>query len=352
MSQRQAVPGAEPASGTPLEPDRPAPLLSCFGKLARAREHFHELVAAITEFREHDHYDLDRFDNAHDESNPLLSVQWRVRILEPIPSTWAYIVGDAVNNMRSALDHALAEVVRHDLGLTDTAIERGKLQFPICDAPADFASAIGRMKAKFTRELRLEFPPSVIDTLDSLQPYKDGAGDPALDLRGLRDLSNLDKHRQLTVVSQGIYHASVSTEPPMEVVSEQHLTGPLTDGAVFATVKYRRPAGSGDINLMPELRYVESLFYPWSKEYLPVGLVLEVLHDNAVYAVDALVRDLMGPADFYYMKMFLESQDERLEKAESLIATEDELRELRSAQRGTGSDDDAADHSSAAPPTS
>jgi len=303
------------------------PLLSCFGKLGRARTHLHELVDAMSDFREKKHYTFDQFDNAHDEWDPVLRVQWRVRVLEPIPDTWAYVVGDAVNNMRSSLDHALAEVARRRLGLSDADVQRLQLQFPICDTPERFR----RARANLVKSL----PADIVDTLEALQPYH-AHDDPSLNLRALRDLSNLDKHRELTVVAQGVYRSRVRSEPSLELVEERINAGPLRDGAVFATVKWRRPPRGHELVLTPEVHYVESLFVPWREDYWPVGVVLESVYIDTVYAVEALVRDHMGPLDQFFMRAFAGAFEGQLEKVLGLVANPDEVRAFLDGLRSRG----------------
>lgn len=303
------------------------PLLSCFGKLVRARTHFHELVEAMSDFREKGHYTFDQFDNAHDDGDPVLRVQWRVRVLEPIPDTWAYVVGDAVNNMRSSLDHALAEVARRRVGLSDADVRRLKLQFPICDTPEQFRSARTRLSK--------DLPADVVDTLEELQPYQVADDDSSLNLQALRDLSNMDKHRQLTVVAQGVYHSTVKTDPPLELVEKRINTGALRDGAVFATVKWRRPPHAGDLVLAAEVGYVESLFVPWREDYWPVGAVLESVYVDTVLAVEDLVRDHMGPLDEFFMRAFWEAYEGQTEKILRLVATPAGIREHLEHVRGS-----------------
>lgn len=199
-------------------------MLSCFGKLLRARELFGQVMSSAARFREGDHYEIVRFDNSHAATDPLVRVQWGYRVLNPTPEDWAYLTGDAVNNMRSALDHALAEVARSMHGLSDEQVQKFRLQFPICDTSKAFDNA--------AKQLRKCLPQDLIDKLEELQPYHGDPDDHVHDLAMLRDLSNLDKHRQLSIVTHAVFGAKVTIEPTVDVVSLNEHTGVLTDGGV------------------------------------------------------------------------------------------------------------------------
>jgi hypothetical protein len=99
----------------------------------------------------------------------------------------AAILGDAVHNLRSALDHLV-------FAFQPGAISERESQFPILDTAPEGGLAAYR----FTRHL----PAPLLEMLDEVQPYHLEAtfgGMIGRELRLVRDLSNRDKHRVLVV---------------------------------------------------------------------------------------------------------------------------------------------------------
>lgn len=304
----------------------PPAMLSCFGKLLRARELFGQIMESAAEFRKRDYYEIVRFDNARTATDELVRVQWKIKVLNPVPEDWAYLTGDAVNNMRSALDHALAEVARQRLGFSDADVEKHRLQFPICDTSDDYA--------KVAKKLVKFLPQDLIDELEMLQPYRGDPDDRLHNLAMVRDLSNLDKHRQLTVVTHGVYRSTVTIEPPMDVVSLKENTGALADGMVLATVKFRRPVTPPELTLTPEIRYVESLFIPGSDMFVPLAVVLEFMFEEAFIAVESLTRDLMRAKDIMFAQVYLGASDARTRGLMTTLATAAEIESVQPSEGG------------------
>jgi hypothetical protein len=299
-----------------VEQSLPA-MLSCFGKLLRARELFGQIMESAASFREGEHYEIVRWDNASYATDPLVRVQWRYRVLNPTPEDWAYLTGDAVNNMRSALDHALAEVARSVQGMTDEQVQKSRLQFPICDTADVFNKAVKALRKLLSQE--------VIDTLEQLQPYHGEPDRYEHDLAMLRDLSNLDKHRQLTIVTHAVFGAKVTIEPAMEIVELHENTGALRDGAVLATVKFRRPVDPPELTLTPEIRHAEAVSVPWLEQFLPLAVVLELLFEETFFAVEALTRGLMGPKEIMFAQIYLGDREKRMDALMRTIATAEEI---------------------------
>jgi hypothetical protein len=105
---------------------------------------------------------------------------------------WGVILGDALHNLRSALDHLVAQLVLLNTGKRSTSANA----FPICDTRATYLS-IGKKGEPSKRDTALR---GVSDThkalIDEMQPYRTRIPPGALHpLSTLRDLSNRDKHR-------------------------------------------------------------------------------------------------------------------------------------------------------------
>jgi hypothetical protein len=104
---------------------------------------------------------------------------------------WGCILGDAVQNLRAALDHLVWQLVLLDTGKDGT----NEHQFPICDSGGAYWS-ITKKGTPSTRDRLLRgIKEHHRAKIDAFQPYRIYAPPAIMPLSALRDLSNHDKHR-------------------------------------------------------------------------------------------------------------------------------------------------------------
>jgi hypothetical protein len=107
-----------------------------------------------------------------------------------LPLMLPVVISDAIHNMRAALDYIVFE-----LALLDVGQPQDGTQFLIEDVksdPADARRGFDGRKGRYLKGLNARH----IDMIEALQPYK-----PGMDWsKTLRDISNPDKHRNLTVL--------------------------------------------------------------------------------------------------------------------------------------------------------
>jgi len=108
---------------------------------------------------------------------------------DTLPTDLALILGDGLQNLRSALDYLVFELVIAADG------DPAKLQtFPICESSATFKDA--------TRGRKFEgFPKEMIAEIEALQPYHAGDSLKAHPFWILNHLTNVNKHRRILLVS-------------------------------------------------------------------------------------------------------------------------------------------------------
>jgi len=82
--------------------------------------------------------------------------------VQPIPATIAPIAGDAIQNLRTALDHLAWQLFQIGTG---GAIINRKVYFPIADDATKYAAYLSRLSG-----FRLD----AITTLRTIEPYKGG----------------------------------------------------------------------------------------------------------------------------------------------------------------------------------
>ena len=158
------------------------------------------------------------------------SFELRVLSMPQYPLTeWGTVLGDYVQNLRSALDHAAYQLVASGSEPSDAALRRS--QFPICDTRDMFDSEV-------PRRLSGVVAPRAMSVVEEAQPFK-YHNIYVSPTRILRELSNRDKHRLLiplllapddlqasSVQVHGAEVAAVTTAPHV----------PLIEGGTVAEV--------------------------------------------------------------------------------------------------------------------
>lgn len=148
---------------------------------------------------------------------------------------WAIIAGDAVHNLRCALDHLVYAIAVHELGSDPPPNER-QTAFLINDRPEDFRSKFWRIKDLSTH---------VCKAIEDVQPYnRQHVSHPPL-LALLRDFDDADKHRLLSIILTAVksaYFYNLRNAPISKTYEIRSERGALQDGSEIASVLFERPA--------------------------------------------------------------------------------------------------------------
>ncbi len=215
-------------------------------KLARAAWHIRSLEDATREYFETDWYTCD-FGRKPDGQYSLKVV------VRGSPRDFGVIVGDAVHNLRAALDLAAVEVVARNGGNTKN------VYFPFADAAENLEEMIKRRN--FHRASAEDQ-----DALRELQPF---AGGNNL-LRSLHDLDIQDKHHSL------IPHAAFMTTPKVSVKTD-------ANGNPFGFAE-----GKLELEVDPNEKPVVKFTFPEDSVFAneEVVAVLQQLHEHVSAIVD------------------------------------------------------------------
>lgn len=137
----------------------------------------------------------------------------------PIPEDFPLIIADALQNLRTALDHLVWQLILSN-GRTPSVASA----FPICKTVEQYETDSPRKVEGVSSE--------AIKMIDALKPY--GGGNE--DLFGLHLLNNVDKHRILLMC--GAAHIATNLQIQLSPIAQEiripapfHWTYPLTDGA-------------------------------------------------------------------------------------------------------------------------
>jgi hypothetical protein len=147
-------------------------------KIERANQHINELYLQSREFAKTGPYSVVVEDDPETGDSVL-----QIRMDQPAPERILLIVGDALHNLRSALDFAMSDIEFETTGARDP-----HTSLPMRRTRNDLVVACnGGLKKKA--------PKAVIDHIvNAVEPYKGGNGDP---LWSLHKLDIEDKHRLL-----------------------------------------------------------------------------------------------------------------------------------------------------------
>lgn len=151
-------------------------------KIEWAKKHIGHLNAAIKALGETKPYRI-----AHKYEPETRKLVMYLAEMKPVPPHVPLIIGDAVNNLRSALEHLAYAIVSKHGTVTE------KTGFPIYNAvpaanPNDYKALLERKVDRI--------PPGIVAAIDAFQPYK-GGNETFL---ALAELNNSDKHKLITTV--------------------------------------------------------------------------------------------------------------------------------------------------------
>jgi hypothetical protein len=174
-------------------------------KLTRVQEHIDALQGEIQMFLNKEPYSVRRVI----EGNGSMHVFYWERYTKP-PDRLGLIIGDAVHNLRSALDHvavALAEDGAASEGIRMTERESRHIQFPIASSPDEFASQVRAGRLSHVK-------PAAQEQIERRQPYITASVPDNSILATLARLDNADKHHSLITAahSTGIFMENWPTE--------------------------------------------------------------------------------------------------------------------------------------------
>jgi hypothetical protein len=155
-----------------------SPFDSAYLKIERAKEHINELSAKGQIFADtHPHHLRVKTHLASGDDALCISPA------EQFPDEFLAILGDAIHNLRSALDHAWFQSVTSDPEYRN---------FPIKKTRDDLKTSINGLKENASEEIKRFI-------VDVIQPYEGGNGEI---LFGLHSLDIEDKHRLLIAYRQ------------------------------------------------------------------------------------------------------------------------------------------------------
>jgi len=218
-------------------------------KLDRADEHVENLRTAVDEFLSSEPFRAER----------TLSPDGREHIVRwtkttPIPFRIPLIAGDAVHNLRSALDHLALEIARRCSSSKLTREQERKVHFPVARTKEVFCDQVVRYFGGIT--------PKAFDAMYSIQPFSFLMHTEHSLLLQVSELDNIDKHRML--VSTPI--APVVAKPPwasgVHAEWESAAPGPFSPGVEIGRYRFAKPTSEASAPVT--FQFGITLSPPWN----------------------------------------------------------------------------------------
>lgn len=153
-----------------------APIL----KLERAKHHINELSGQINSYLSDNPFEFVIRDDPKANQRTYF-----VKTKKPIPNSFPLLIGDAVHNLRTALDILIFNMAGEKTPKPDA------VQFPFCKDAVSLERTIEKRQIKFAGE-------NVVNAIHALKPYP--GGDELL--CGLHSLDISDKHRLVITAVQ------------------------------------------------------------------------------------------------------------------------------------------------------
>jgi hypothetical protein len=119
----------------------------------------------------------------------LQCIRFFVDKVDPMPPLWGLLLGDALHNVRCALDHIAWHLAAAGGSPPRTIEDQRRVDFPIYNTASGFAKGI-----------RTRIPgasPAQRAIIERHQPYHRGEGAATHPFALLQDLNNTDKHREV-----------------------------------------------------------------------------------------------------------------------------------------------------------
>jgi len=198
------------------------PLEGIWLKWKRAVGHFETLDRMVERFYEPDSYQL--YPQLDADQRPTI----RVRNVRQADLRFGVVIGDIVHNLRSCLDHLVYELSRPVGGGNPPS----GTEFPLFLHPHAFRhGARGRSGRYRIRAVRR----GAKGRIEALQPYHRRNDPDLFSLWQLHELSNIDKHRLVHVVTAAAQIRQVqisSSNPGLRNLGYETFPGPLEEDKV------------------------------------------------------------------------------------------------------------------------
>jgi hypothetical protein len=213
-------------------------------KTERAKKHIDDLNLALEVFYATKPYGIGK--KIHTKTG---EHSYHVTRITPVPVSLSLIIGDVLQNLRSALDHLAYALVAKAIA---PDLPNKYLTFPIMDTAKQYMAPEGRGKIERAGN-------EAMKRIDALKPYK-GGNDL---LWQLSRLNILDKHRLLLTTTSRYKHRRVT----LDDYARMALQNPKAfKSGIFSLVKWTNFGGPAEPLKVGDILYVKPAILNLKKE--------------------------------------------------------------------------------------
>lgn len=241
----------------------PVEISSAQRKLARGVEQVKTLQGEAEEFFDSEAY---VFATEHERrsSNEILCRCYATEKIPP-PDHWPLLAGEAIQNLRSALDHGVWQAWRD---IEENSGDGDHTQFVICDTPGQFDSSHWRLEG---------VPEPVRALVERSQPYNRWAQAPTHDTLAIhRSLSNADKHRTLAIVAGDVEFEMIGVSANVVVEQWDVASGKRLGKGTTEISSFIARATHGELR---EMDVNPSFTYGIRIEWVRLDFLKAIVHD-------------------------------------------------------------------------
>jgi hypothetical protein len=205
----------------------------------------------------------------------------------PVPEDWPLVLGDALHNLRAALDHATWSLLANANGDAWAWDNRRRIDFPIYKEETHFT---GDFVVK-------NVPVDLVSTLKACQPFHCTPVAPQTDaLWVLEQAEVLDKHRALNIIALHPDNASFTVWPELPDGRFQWVEqGALRPGAEVARFTAPRPIVGPGLTTELKLQCVLGIEPPPDGALIPLDPGLHEIVARVKEAIRLLSLSLPSP---------------------------------------------------------
>jgi hypothetical protein len=188
------------------------PASAWWAKANRAQSHLRSLDQLVAEFRATEPYTV-----VPQPTDTPGQTEFRLHVHKPMPPEISTTIGDVLHNLRSALDSVAYEIARRSLGRPIRTKEERACVFPVTETPERFEQFFNEASKHEPARIRAAlYGVQARAAFRSVQPFRiheeailhgvqvtdtDEQEYRWSELYWLTQLSNLDKHRRLTLMA-------------------------------------------------------------------------------------------------------------------------------------------------------